>query len=613
MNKELFNPKTVTRFSSKIKLNHKQRTSAKAWLHLLEQGKLKKEKLNYFKFVEYILKDVLGYDIKKDMDFEAGNIEFSFKNNQGKTILGIEAKGTKTKDLFAEQKGYREGQKTPINQLWTYMGDLNLDYGIATNYKDFVLIDRSRGLSTYHFFEFEDVKNNDDKLKEFIAIFSKEQIIDNKFVEKLKEESAIEERKFTKEFYKIFHETRLMLLKEFQENGVLKDEALHYAQLYLNRLMFIFFAEDTEKLERRIFEDLMIDALKADTLISAHSKLVSGMIISLFRRLDKGSKTPRKIFGFNGGLFKEEIPSNIFFKDFRDKRFFKDIYQFSTLKKKLELDVVSKPILKKYGKRLNPIINNLFILASFDFNTEVNVNILGHIFEQSLSDLEELKDEKSKKRKKDGIFYTPEYITEYICRNTIIPYLSKKNARTVRELVLEHAKSIKELEEKFSNLKILDPACGSGAFLIKAIDILLEIHKEIQIFKQDKGQYTAIKRRRKIKKDEGQLMLIKWSEQDEAREIIENNIYGVDLNEESVEITKLSLFLKITKRNKKLIDLSKNIKCGNSLIDDEQVEPNAFNWEKEFPFKFDIVIGNPPYVKARDYENTQIRKYIDNK
>ncbi|NQU98074.1 N-6 DNA methylase [Candidatus Woesearchaeota archaeon] len=594
--KELFNSKTVKRLCSKIKLSHLQKRAAKDWLYLLNEGKLKQEKLNYFKFGEIILKELLGFDIR-NMSFEEGNIEFSFKNKKGKTVLGIEAKGTKTKDLFAEQKGYREGQRTPIHQLWRYMGDLNLDYGFATNYKEFVLLERSKGTSAYHFFDFEEIRSNEEKLKEFIAIFSKEQIIDKGFIEKLEEESAIEEKNFTKEFYKLFHETRLMLLKEFQKNDISKEAALHFSQLFINRLMFILFAEDTDKLEKRILEKKILNSLENIESFSANSNNISNLIAGLFRDLNTGTNFPVKIFGFNGGLFKHPIPPRIYFNDFRNESFFKDVYQYSKLKdNSLKLNEKEQEIFNKYKNRLSPIIKNLLLMASFDFNTEVSVNILGHIFEQSLTDLEELKEGTTSKRKKEGIFYTPEYITDYICRNTIIPYLSKKNAKTPRELVLEYANNIKELEKKFSDLKIIDPACGSGAFLIKAVDVLLEIHKEIQLFKQNKGEYTAIKKGRKVKKDEGQLMLVKWHEEDEAREIIEKNIFGVDINEESVEITKLSLFLKIVRKNKKLIDLSDKIKCGNSLIDDEQVDPNAFDWEKEFPFKFDIVIGNPPYV-----------------
>lgn len=599
MEKELFNQKTVQRLCSKIQLTPAQKTAAKEWLYFLDEGKLKKEKLNYLKFVEIVLKNLLGYEIR-DIQFEEGNIEFSYANKEKRTVLGIEAKGTNTKDLFAEQKGYRKSQKTPIDQLWAYMGTLNLDYGIATNYKDFVLLDRAKGSSTYHFFDFEEVRNNEQKLKEFVAVFSRHQVIDQQFIEKLVEESAIEERNFTKEFYKLFHETRLMLVQEFSVNGAAQNEALHYAQLFLNRLMFVFFAQDTEKLKTRLFQELVISSLKSELLISEHSKLVSDTIISLFARLDKGSSTPTPIFGFNGGLFSEVIPPKIYFKDLREKSFFKAIYQNSQLKKELELDSVSKPIFERYQHHLNPIIKNLLVMASFDFKSEVSVNILGHIFEQSISDLEELKGGETSRRKKEGVFYTPEFITDYICRNTIIPHLSKSAAKTPIELVLEYADDVRELEKKLKELKILDPACGSGAFLIKAVDILLEINKELQLFKQNKGEYTAIKKGRKVKKDHGQLMLIKWNEEEEAREIIENSIYGVDLNEESVEITKLSLFLKIATKNRKLINLSNNIKCGNSLIDDPHIDLRAFDWKKQFNEilnhkKFDIVLGNPPY------------------
>ena len=95
-----------------------------------------------------------------------------------------------------------------------------------------------------------------------------------------------------------------------------------------------------------------------------------------------------------------------------------------------------------------------------------------------------------------------------------------------------------------------------------------------------------------------------WDPIEERREILLNNIYGVDLNEESVEITKLSLFLKVCRKGLILPNLENNIKCGNSLVDDPIFTDKPFNWETEFPkiFKdggFDIVIGNPPYVQMQ--------------
>ena len=619
MQSALFNEKTIKKLCSSIKVTPKQRATARKWIELLESGVLEGERANYFKFAGYILEDILGYSIRKDLDHEKANIEFSFKNSKGETVLCIEVKGA-TKDLFKPQPGYKKELETPIKQTWNNMGRIeSIKYGICTNYKDFILIDKSKGFNKYHFFDFLSIKDDEGKLKEFIAIFSKSSIIDKGFLETLYEESVIEEREFTKQFYKLFHETRLMLIKEFQDNGASREDAIHYAQIFLNRLMFVFFAEDTGKLERRIFEDMILDALKTSNLLSDQSRLISDAIISLFRRLDKGSKSPLVIFGFNGGLFKEEIPPTIYFKDFRKKEYFKDVYQYSALKKEVELDEHTQRILKKYKGNINPIILNLLYMASFDFNTEVSVNILGHIFEQSISDLEELKEEKTLRRKKEGIYYTPDYITDYICRNTIIPYLSKNGVNSVDKLIDEYKNNMRELEEKFKNLKILDPACGSGSFLIKAVEILLEIYKEIQIFKEMRGEYTAkasgyLKRKHKKAVEKGQLLtLSKWNEEEEARKIIENNIYGVDINEESVEITKLSLFLKIAKKNRKLIDLSKNIKCGNSLIDDPEVAGDkAFKWEEEFKEimdngGFDIVIGNPPWgAKLSDRE----KKYI---
>ncbi|MBT7402282.1 N-6 DNA methylase, partial [Candidatus Woesearchaeota archaeon] len=280
------------------------------------------------------------------------------------------------------------------------------------------------------------------------------------------------------------------------------------------------------------------------------------------------------IFAYNGGLFKpDEVLANI---------------------------VIDDELLYKHTLKL----------ADYDFVSEVDVNILGHIFEQSISDIEDLKNQKESKRKKDGVYYTPEYITDYICRNTIIPYLSKKSINDIPKLISEYENDIEILEKKLEDIKILDPACGSGAFLIKAVEILLEIHKEIQMFKEGFGKYSASTQG----KNQAQLILTKWSDENKSKEIILKNIYGVDINEESIEITKLSLFLKMARKNRKLTDLSNHVKQGNSLIDDETVDTEtAFDWDKEFPFKFDIVIGNPPYVRVQNLTHAEIDWYKANK
>jgi type I restriction-modification system DNA methylase subunit len=210
---------------------------------------------------------------------------------------------------------------------------------------------------------------------------------------------------------------------------------------------------------------------------------------------------------------------------------------------------------------------------------------------------EEIKEEKTTKRKKDGVYYTPEEITTYICENTIILYLSKNNSNDLNNLLKEYKDNIIELEDKLTNIKIVDPACGSGAFLNKTIDILLDIHKSIH-----KIKYTN-------KSDD----LNPYFDSIEHRKnILLNNIYGVDKNKESIEITKLSLFLKIAKKENKLPNLDKNIKCGNSLINNPEYTDNPFDWEDEFKEVFnnggfDVVIGNPPYVAA-DNQNEEYQK-----
>lgn len=611
----LLNPKTIDRLCAYVKVSEEQSLAISKWLALLKTGALDKEKKNYFRFGIIVLKEILGYDIEEHLNFEEGNVEFSFVHPTTKKSVCIEVKGTSTKDLFSNQNREKPEHQTPIRQTWDYMGSGNFDYGIATNYRDFVLIDRTKGYSRYHLFDFMSIQGDISKAREFLAIFSHDSLLGTGILVRLYEESVTEEREFTNEFYKLYHETRLMLIKEFQGGKqVSKEEAIHYAQVFLNRLIFIFFAEDTGKIRKRLFSESILDSLRL-TPVSKYSKYACGTIINLFEQLDSGSESPVEIFGFNGGLFREKIDNKIFFNDLKEESFFSDVLQYSTLKNNFKLDEFAQKVLEKFKKTLNPIVKNLLIMASFNFQSELNVNILGHIFEQSLTDLEELQaGEESSKRKKEGIYYTPRYVTEYICRNTIIPYLSRTGTNKLDQLISEYSNDIAELENRFKDIKIVDPACGSGAFLLQAVDILLEIHKEIQLFKESHGQYIVTKKAGRNKKSSPVefYTLKKWNEPEEARKIIENNIFGVDINEESVEITKLSLFLKIATNNRRLIDLSDNVKVGNSLIDDATVAgAKAFTWKEKFKeiFKsggFAIVIGNPPYVRVQQLRYNDI-------
>jgi len=600
---ELFDTIKVKKLRSEVIITDKQRNATKEWLRLLSNNELEKEEENYTKFQQIVLQDILGFSLYEIVP-QRDNLDFSIIDAKSQRSLGIEAKGNSVKDLFQRQHRPKKEQEIPVLQLYTYMGGEHVyDYGICTNYEKFILLIHNKGHSKHHLIDFLKIREqndslNEEKLKEFVGLFSKQRIFDEEILENLLKESELAEQEFTKEFYKLYHETRLMLIKEFSnQHDITKDEAIHWSQIFINRLIFIFFAEDNNLIPERIFTKRIIDILKSPS-IDENTKSVFDNIMALFNTMNDGSRV-LGINAFNGGLFENKFPPKIFFMDLKDQKFFEKVKQNPKIPKKSTLVDIEISLAARYNELLNPIIKNLLLMDSFDFTSEVNVNILGHIFEQSISDLEELRGNEISKRKREGVYYTPEYITDYICRNTIIPYLSKNNSTGSYELVQEYIDNIDELEKKFKEIKILDPACGSGAFLIKAVDILLEIFKEIQLVKESRGKYSS----------GDQYSLTKWNEESEIQKIIENNIFGIDINEESVEITKLSLFLKLVGENKKLIDLSKNIKVGNSLIDNKTVDERAFSWEDEFPEilgkliekkGFDIVIGNPPYVDSEN-------------
>ena len=208
--------------------------------------------------------------------------------------------------------------------------------------------------------------------------------------------------------------------------------------------------------------------------------------------------------------------------------------------------------------------------------------------------------------------------------------MSKDNANTAEELVDEYSEELELLEEKISKIKILDPACGSGAFLKKAMEVLLDIHKLIYLKRQveriEGENYNTEEGEDNKKNLMGFLPEngFKLLEIDKRREIANNNLFGVDINAESIGITNLSLFLKTVKLDEQLPHLTENIKCGNSLIDNEDDglaielanKYNAFNWNEEFPEilkeGFDLIIGNPPYIRREKIED-EIKPIIKTK
>jgi len=593
--------KYLKRYKKELNLTHSKKEAVLKWIKKLEKGELKEEVANYINFSHIILEDILGYDYEEDIlsnvkeDYGRGLSEFALKKD-GKKFLVIELKGSDT-DLDKPQHRVND-KRTPVDQAFDYAkrsGDI--DWIMVSNYNKFRLYNWHKKQHQYISFHIGELKDP-ETFKAFMLVFSKFSIEHN-LIEKLVSKTIFVERDLEAEFYKLYNETRLMLIAELEHihPEFTRDESVHYAQLILNRYIFICFAEDLGLLPGQITLETIENPVKNKNI--GRSDIWHGLN-GLFLDVNEGNDF-KKIYGYNGGLFTEDLEFLKVRDIVEDRSIFRDAYQKWKFE---EYSLIVEEKLGPYSGKINPIYKNLMTVSSFNFSTDVDVNILGHIFENSIGEIEELKADQKGRRKKEGIFYTPEYITDYICRNTIIPYLSKSGkANTIDDLIGEFwGSEIDELEENVRKIKIVDPACGSGAFLNKASDVLLEIHQAMheQRYKEDKSLIPFI------------------DNIEERRKILLDNIFGVDLNEESVEITKLSLFLKVCKEGLKLPNLDNNIKCGNSLIDDPRYTDKPFNWEENFKkiFEdggFDIVIGNPPYVrmeKIKDIKPFLKRNYV---
>ena len=285
---------------------------------------------------------------------------------------------------------------------------------------------------------------------------------------------------------------------------------------------------------------------------------------------------------------------------------------------------------------LEEIIQNLY-RPNYPYDFKVlPVDILGHVYEKFLGRVITLDDshkatieEKPEVKKAGGVYYTPKYIVDYIVSNTVGKLLEGKTPKQV------------------SKIKVLDPACGSGSFLLGAYQCLIDWH--LDFYNSDEPEKHAKKKNPPIYEIKGGWRLTT----EKKKEILLNNIYGVDIDTQAVEVAKLNLLLKVLEEEnnpdlgmqRALPDLGENIKCGNSLIendfyDDKQEvrldkelrrKINPFDWDKEFPdiikwkdkesrelkkgYGFDAVIGNPPYIRIqtiREWNPLSVDYYKEN-
>ena len=516
-------------------------------------------------FLRELFVNILGYTINPNPDFnlttELKNIKDAKKTDgavlkDGKALAVIELKGTDTKDLdkVTDQAfNYKNNQPDCVYVVTSNFEKLRFYIHNAVQHEEFHLF-------TLTFDQFK-----------LLWLFLQKDNLLRGVPEMVKEESLLEEERVTKRLYKDYSAFKNDLWQDMCRNNSESDELELYkkSQKLLDRFLFIFFAEDKGLLPPNSIS-LIVEQWKKLKELDEYKPLYS-RFQKYFGYMNDGFKGKNyEIHAYNGGLFKADpLLDDLTISD----------------------DLLEKHVLK---------------LTEYDFETEVDTNILGHIFEHSLNDIENVRaqlageelDKSKTKRKKDGVFYTPKYITKYIVDNTVGKLCEEKKTEIgideeefAKDRKGRRSDTLKRLDEQLKQyrewllqLTICDPACGSGAFLNQALEFLMAEHRYVDEL-------------------ESQLLGYAMVFPDVENHILERNIFGVDINEESVEIARLSLWLRTAKKGRKLTSLSSNIKVGNSLIDDSEVARElAFQWKEQFPTVFekggfDVVIGNPPYVR----------------
>lgn len=484
--------------------------------------------------------------------------DYSFRLGGGKRLFFVEAK--KPSVLIKEEI-------TPAYQVRRYGWSAKLPISIITDFEEFAIYDCTKKPLVTDKASNARIKyfNYTSYLSEFDFIwdtFSKEKVLKgsfDKFIQSDKQKKGTTTVDY--EFLNSLDTWRTYLANNIALRNEIDEDELNFAvQQIIDRIIFLRIAEDRG----------------VETYGNLNDTLKSGDYYqNLLRQFHTADQK------YNSGLF-----------DFKKDK----------TSGKITID----------NKIIKSIISDLYYpISPYEFSV-LSVEILGSAYEQFLGKQITLSkngraviEEKPEVRKAGGVYYTPQYIVEYIVKNTIGKLV---NAKTPKEI---------------SKMKIVDPACGSGSFLIGAYQYLLDFHKD---YYNKNGKPSKGGKDNPLTPD-GSLTT------SEKKRILLNNIFGVDLDANAVEVTKLSLLLKCMEgeteaslatqlrlfHDRILPTLDNNIKDGNSLVQNSFITPEIefeidfkkikpFDWKLKFPdvFKnggFDIVIGNPPYSAKQSLEN----------
>jgi len=483
--------------------------------------------------------------------------------------------------FFVEAKKPAVNIKTDVDpsfQLRRYGWSAKLPLSILTDFEEFVIYDcrtkpKKTDSAAVGRILYLTCNEYVDRWDEIAGIFSHEAILQGSFdafADKTKTKRGVEG--VDDAFLKEIEEWRELLAKNIAiRNPELTQRALNYAvQQTIDRIVFLRICEDrgTEEYGRLLGE--------------INGSGIYGRLKKHFHEADAR---------YNSGLF-----------HFNEEKDQSDAPDTLTLGLGIDDEVLKK------------IISRLYYPESpYEFSV-LPAEILGQVYEQFLGKVIRLTEghhakveEKPEVRKAGGVYYTPPYIVRYIVEHTVGKLLEGKTPKQVEKI------------------RIVDPACGSGSFLLGTYQYLLDWHLRYYLENDPKKYPKALF---SFRTEDG---TEEWRlSTPERKRILLNNIFGVDIDAQAVEVTKLSLLLKVLEgetdqslqgqfagmKERALPNLGSNIKCGNSLIgpdfyateqrglfgDEETYRINAFDWERAFPqvftgkdLGFDAVIGNPPW------------------
>ena len=574
------------------------RDKLRGWAALLATpaGQAKKETELLPGFVRDLFEDALGYagppapgpTLKREALVKVGG---KFAD----AALGRFGTGAAVYAAVLEGKGPRDPLDRPfggrplsaVEQALRYAVELRCDWYLVTNLGQTRLYHKGHDTLTYERFDLADLAADDAAFARFVFLLGAERVAPASGVchlDALLSETKKVQRELTAEFYDEYQWTRRATLNQLRAANPDADprRLLAASQKLLDRLLFVAFCEDRGLLPKGVIGHAYAHA---DPFTP---RPVWDNFRGLFRSVDVGNPA-MNIGAYNGGLFAPDA----------------------------FLDALSVP---------DAVCDGFKRLSEYEYGEGdaegriVDVEILGHIFEKSISDLEGLEQSLAgapepltagpagpSRRKRDGAFYTPAFVTRYIVAETLGPVLRDRRATLrLRHQTEAAGTAIAALAEpaafddaalndprrralarfwgawldELETIRVVDPSCGSGAFLIEAFDQLrVEYERASGFLATLSGGPTLF---------------------DFSRTILSKNLFGVDLNGEAVAVARLSCWIKTAEPGKPLTTLDATIRQGNSVLGDGATP--AESWAAWFPEVtavggFDCVIGNPPYVR----------------